>query len=164
MANPDRRENYKVHKDGPRKPTINTTEDEDNYIVNYKDAVTGFVSNGTLPVDSSQGVHSLTDVPVFAQGPCMEKFGGELASFRSGFSWVKFWRRVTLFEARAMWVFVEGSLFAPFVLILSLSGSLLSSLVFLTDIDFQTLGVYNNIDIFFNMAACLGLARDSASD
>ncbi|KAL8651065.1 MAG: hypothetical protein Q9226_004869 [Calogaya cf. arnoldii] len=94
-ANPDHRENYKVHKSGPRTPAINSTADEDDYIVNYKDAVTGFLVNGTLPVDSSTGVHSLTDVPVFAQGPCQELFGG----------------------------------------------------------------VYNNIDLFFSMAACLGLAR-----
>lgn len=32
--------------------------------------------NGTLPVDEAQGVHSLTDVPVFAMGPCQEMFGG----------------------------------------------------------------------------------------
>lgn len=76
-ANPDRRENYQVHKDGPRRPAMNTTEDEDDYIVNYKDAVTGFVVNGTLPVENDQGVHSLTDVPVFAMGPCQEMFGGE---------------------------------------------------------------------------------------
>jgi len=44
-------------------------------------------------------VHSLTDVPVFAQGPCSEKFAG----------------------------------------------------------------VYNNIDIFFNMAECLGLARGNSA-
>ncbi|KAL8979928.1 MAG: hypothetical protein Q9205_004859 [Flavoplaca limonia] len=94
-ANPDRRENYQVHKSGPRRPTVNTTEDEDDYIVNPRDAVTGFLMNGSLPVDAAQGVHSLTDVPVFAQGPCQELFGG----------------------------------------------------------------VYNNIDLFFNMAACLGLAR-----
>lgn len=92
-ADPDRRENYQVHKDGPRKPTTNSTPD--NYIVNYKDAVTGFVVNGTLPVSEPVGVHSLTDVPVFAQGPCQDMFGG----------------------------------------------------------------VYNNIDIFFGMADCLGLAR-----
>ncbi|KAL8852472.1 MAG: hypothetical protein Q9198_011019, partial [Flavoplaca austrocitrina] len=94
-ANPDRRENYQVHKSGPRRPAINSTADEDDYIVNPRDAVTGFLMNGSLPVDASQGVHSLTDVPVFAQGPCQELFGG----------------------------------------------------------------VYNNIDLFFNMAACLGLAR-----
>ncbi|KAL8782373.1 MAG: hypothetical protein Q9213_005451 [Squamulea squamosa] len=95
-ANPDHRENYQVHKSGPRLPAVNTSAAEDNYIVNYKDAPTGFVVNGTLPVNQAQGVHSLTDVPVFAQGPCQELFGG----------------------------------------------------------------VYNNIDIFFNMAACLGLARE----
>ena len=95
-ADPDRRENYQVHKGGPRKPASNSTPDD--YYVDYKDAVTGFVINGTLPVSEAQGVHSLTDVPVFAQGPCQELFGG----------------------------------------------------------------VYNNIDIFFNMANCLGLARGSA--
>ncbi|KAL8667042.1 MAG: hypothetical protein Q9202_000964 [Teloschistes flavicans] len=76
-ANPDHRENYQVHKSGPRLPAVNTSAAEDNYIVNYKDAVTGFVVNGTLPVNNAQGVHSLTDVPVFAQGPCQETFGGE---------------------------------------------------------------------------------------
>jgi hypothetical protein len=49
--------------------------------------------------DHPQGVHSLTDVPVFAMGPCQELFGG----------------------------------------------------------------VYSNIDVFFNMANCLGLARSSKS-
>lgn len=44
-------------------------------------------------------MHSLTDVPVFAMGPCSENFGG----------------------------------------------------------------VYNNIDIFFSMAECLGLARGSSA-
>ncbi|KAI4226160.1 MAG: hypothetical protein LQ349_006927, partial [Xanthoria aureola] len=74
-ANPDHRENYQVHKDGPRTPAVNSTAKDDDYIVNYKDAVTGFLVNGTLPVDNSQGVHSLTDVPVFAEGPCQELFG-----------------------------------------------------------------------------------------
>lgn len=92
-ADPDRRENYQVHKAGPRRPASNSTPSD--YVVDYRDAVTGFVINGTLPISESQGVHSLTDVPVFAQGPCQELFGG----------------------------------------------------------------VYNNIDIFFGMANCLGLAR-----
>ncbi|KAK2807461.1 hypothetical protein FQN51_003288 [Onygenales sp. PD_10] len=95
VANPDRRENYQVHKDGPRTPAVELVEGSDNYYVNYKDAVSGFVINGTLSVGESQGVHSLTDVPVFAMGPCQEEFGG----------------------------------------------------------------VYNNIDIFFNIAKCLGLGR-----
>ena len=76
-ANPDHRENYQVHKEGPRLPAINLTGFPiDDFFVNYKDAVTGFVVNGTLPVSADQGVHSLTDVPVFAQGPCQELFGG----------------------------------------------------------------------------------------
>jgi len=95
-AFPDHRENYQVHKNGPRVPAINVTGfDNDDYYVNYVDAVTGFIVNGTLPVSADQGVHSLTDVPVFAQGPCQNNFGG----------------------------------------------------------------VYGNIDIFYGMAACLGLSR-----
>ncbi|EXJ93847.1 hypothetical protein A1O1_02240 [Capronia coronata CBS 617.96] len=95
-ANPDRRENYQVHKDGPRLPALNITGfSSTDYYVNYVDAVTGFVINGTLPVSADQGVHSLTDVPVFSQGPCQENFGG----------------------------------------------------------------VFGNVDIFFGMAACLGLSR-----
>ena len=39
--------------------------------------------NGTLAVSADQGVHSLTDVPVFAQGPCQEMFGGEFLPFLS---------------------------------------------------------------------------------
>lgn len=50
-ANPDRRENYQVHKDGPRLPALNITGFSSNdYYVNYVDAVTGFLINGTLPV------------------------------------------------------------------------------------------------------------------
>lgn len=80
-ANPDHRENYQVHKSGPRLPATNTTADQTDYIVNYKDAVTGFLVNGTLPVDNAQGVHSLTDVPVFAMGPCQEVFGGTFTDY-----------------------------------------------------------------------------------
>lgn len=93
-AMPDHRENYRVHKTGPRLPSSNISAAED-YYVDYKDAVSGFIVNGTLSVSNDQGVHSLTDVPVFARGPCQETFGG----------------------------------------------------------------VYNNIDIFYNMASCLGLSR-----
>lgn len=76
-ANPDHRENYIVHSEGPRKPATNITGHPiDDYYVNYKDAVTGFIVNGTLSTDEAQGVHSLTDVPVFAMGPCQELFGG----------------------------------------------------------------------------------------
>ena len=76
-ADPDRRENYQVHKNGPRLPAINITGfPSDDFFVDYKDAPTGFIVNGTLSVSNDQGVHSLTDVPVFAQGPCQELFGG----------------------------------------------------------------------------------------
>jgi alkaline phosphatase len=76
-ANPDHRENYQVRKDGPRVPALNRTGlPAKDYYVNDKDGVGGFVVNGTLPVSADQGVHSLTDVPVFAQGPCQDLFGG----------------------------------------------------------------------------------------
>lgn len=76
-AHPDVRENYEVHRDGPRTPATNITGFPSNdYFVNPKDNVNGFVINGTLPTSANQGVHSLTDVPVFAQGPCQELFGG----------------------------------------------------------------------------------------
>ncbi|PQE26577.1 alkaline phosphatase protein [Rutstroemia sp. NJR-2017a BBW] len=98
-AHPDVRENYKVHKSGPRTPAVNITGFPSNdYYVNPTDNTDGFIVNGTIQTYEAQGVHSLTDVPVFAMGPCQELFGG----------------------------------------------------------------VYGNIDIFFNMAECLGLARGSS--
>ncbi|ERF72441.1 hypothetical protein EPUS_06070 [Endocarpon pusillum Z07020] len=76
-ANPDRRENYTVHKDGVRVPALNRTGlPIDDYYVNDRDGLGGFVINGTLPTTADQGVHSLTDVPVYAQGPCQDIFGG----------------------------------------------------------------------------------------
>jgi len=84
VANPDRRENYQVHKDGARVPAIplnaSAPAAAQSYIVNYKDAVSGFVMNGSLPVSDAQGVHSLTDVPVFAMGPCQGSFSGVYSS------------------------------------------------------------------------------------
>ena len=78
-ANPDHREDYRIHTDGPRLPAVNITPAAD-YYVNPKDATDGFLVNGTLSVDEAQGVHSLTDVPVFSQGPCQERFGGVINS------------------------------------------------------------------------------------
>ncbi|TWU77589.1 hypothetical protein ED733_007783 [Metarhizium rileyi] len=95
-AAPDHREDYKVHKNGPREPAVKGAEG--SYIVNAKDSPNGIVINGTLPTSEPQGVHSLTDVPVFAMGPCQETFGG----------------------------------------------------------------TYNNVDVFYKMATCLGLARPNA--
>jgi alkaline phosphatase len=76
-ANPDRRENYQVHKDGPRVPALNRTGlPTTDFYANDKDSPGGILVNGTLPVAAENGVHSLTDVPVYAQGPCQDLFGG----------------------------------------------------------------------------------------
>lgn len=91
-AMPDHRENYKVNKDGPRVATVKLNGE---YYANPKDSEGGFIVNGTLAPSEAVGVHSLTDVPVYAMGPCQETFGG----------------------------------------------------------------TYNNVDIFYKMASCLGLAR-----
>ena len=78
-ANPDHREDYRIHTNGPRLPAVNITPAAD-YYVNPKDATDGFLVNGTLSVDEARGVHSLTDVPVFSQGPCQEHFSGVINS------------------------------------------------------------------------------------
>jgi alkaline phosphatase len=96
-ANPDHRENYRVSNSTPRTPATGSSS---NYYVNPADNADGFVVNGTLPTNEAQGVHSLTDVAVFAMGPCQETFGG----------------------------------------------------------------VYGNIDVFYKMANCLGLARPDAHE
>ncbi|CAI7663855.1 hypothetical protein N7527_006036 [Penicillium freii] len=83
-AFPDHREDYRVHSEGPRTPAVK--DGKKGYVANYKDAVSGFMVNGTLPLDSAQGVHSLTDVPVFARGPCQELFGGVYSSIDIFFS------------------------------------------------------------------------------
>ncbi|KAI7785493.1 alkaline phosphatase [Diaporthe eres] len=76
-ASPDRRETYRVNDKKPRTPATNISGfDSDDYFVNPTDNVGGFVVNGTLPTNEAQGVHSLTDVAVFAMGPCQELFGG----------------------------------------------------------------------------------------
>jgi len=75
-ASPDHREDYRVHRT-PRVPAANTTGfAADDYYAAPADAPAGFVVNGTLPTYEAQGVHSLTDVPVYALGPCQELFGG----------------------------------------------------------------------------------------
>lgn len=75
-ASPDRREDYRVRKEGPRTPTVLGGDDGDEYLANPAETTDGFIVNGTLPTSQEQGVHSLTDVPVFAKGPCQELFGG----------------------------------------------------------------------------------------
>ncbi|ESK94722.1 alkaline phosphatase [Moniliophthora roreri MCA 2997] len=73
-ANPDHREGYAINTTGPRLPA--TRGSDGSYEVNPADQPQGFVVNGTLPTSANQGVHSLTDVPVFANGPGHEKFRG----------------------------------------------------------------------------------------
>ncbi|EUC41444.1 hypothetical protein COCMIDRAFT_8840 [Bipolaris oryzae ATCC 44560] len=80
MADPDRRENWSVHKDGPRKPAVELEKDSGDYYANPKDSKGGILINGTLPVENDQGVHSLTDVPVYALGPCSEIFQGTFSN------------------------------------------------------------------------------------
>jgi alkaline phosphatase len=75
-ADPDHRETYATNTGGPRVPATNSTPSGNDYIVSPSDNVDGFVVNGTLPVYESQGVHSLTDVPVYATGPGSECFRG----------------------------------------------------------------------------------------
>ncbi|CAO2657728.1 Nn.00g038540.m01.CDS01 [Neocucurbitaria sp. VM-36] len=75
MADPDRREDWTVRKNGPRVPATAANGTKD-YYASSRDSANGILLDGTLPVENDQGVHSLTDVPVFAMGPCQELFGG----------------------------------------------------------------------------------------
>lgn len=72
-ANPDHRESFGVGAK-PRTPAAVGANGE--VYVSASDRPDGFIVNGTLPTDQAQGVHSLTDVPVYAMGPCQETFGG----------------------------------------------------------------------------------------
>jgi hypothetical protein len=73
VAFPDRREDFQAH-DSPRNPSVE--HPVDGYYADPKDSTAGFTINGTLPTTEGQGVHSLTDVPVYAMGPCQELFSG----------------------------------------------------------------------------------------
>lgn len=55
-AGPDRRENWKVTKDGPRKPAVELEKGSDDFYANPKDGKGGILVNGTLPVENDQGV------------------------------------------------------------------------------------------------------------
>ncbi|PPR00893.1 hypothetical protein CVT24_000378 [Panaeolus cyanescens] len=72
-ANPDRRETFGLNTNGPRVPAVSSS---DGVTVNPADNPDGFTVTGTLPVEESQGVHSLQDVSVFANGPGSEAFRG----------------------------------------------------------------------------------------
>jgi len=71
---PDHRAAYGLSMNGPRRPTAQIPGG--GYGPNPQDAVDGFVIGGALPLEHPQGVHSLQDVPVFAQGPGADAFRG----------------------------------------------------------------------------------------
>ncbi|KAI6358039.1 hypothetical protein MCOR25_007458 [Pyricularia grisea] len=76
-AMPDHREAYKLNTEGPRSAATTTPGRASNDLyANPADQPGGYIINGTLPPKEAQGVHSLTDVPVYAMGPCAETFGG----------------------------------------------------------------------------------------
>ncbi|TFK27531.1 alkaline phosphatase [Coprinopsis marcescibilis] len=70
-AVPDHRESYIGNAGGPRNPT---TRGEDGYFGPRPED--RFEIHGTLPGSTSQGVHSLQDVPVYATGPGAASFRG----------------------------------------------------------------------------------------
>ncbi|KAF9449515.1 alkaline phosphatase [Macrolepiota fuliginosa MF-IS2] len=72
-ANPDHRENYKLTDSGPRLPAVGMGG---IFVTNPDDNTDGFDVSGTLGGDEAQGVHSLTDVSIFASGPGAEAFRG----------------------------------------------------------------------------------------
>lgn len=62
-------------RETPRVPATTNSGSRD-YVANPADSPGGFHVSGTLPVEEAQGVHSLTDVMVYAWGPCQETFSG----------------------------------------------------------------------------------------
>ena len=95
-ADTDLKENYSVHPDGMRVPVVNILDTsgvpspigggngslpapstmEAEYRANPDDGLGGFITNGSLPTELGVGVHSLSDVPVYAMGPCSNYFVG----------------------------------------------------------------------------------------
>ncbi len=69
---PDYTEDFQVSLT-PRVPAV--ADADGNYIDNPDDDPNGIVMSGNLPLESSTGVHTLQDVPVFASGPGADFFG-----------------------------------------------------------------------------------------
>jgi alkaline phosphatase len=69
---PDYTEDFQVSP-VPRVPAV--ADADGNYMDNPDDDPNGIVMTGNLPLDSSTGVHTLQDVPVFAAGPGADFFG-----------------------------------------------------------------------------------------
>jgi alkaline phosphatase len=70
---PDYTEDFQVSVT-PRVPAV--ADADGNYIDNPDDDPNGIPMSGNLPLNSSTGVHTLQDVPVFAAGPGAAFFGG----------------------------------------------------------------------------------------
>ncbi|KAF7291995.1 Alkaline phosphatase [Mycena indigotica] len=75
-AFPDHRESYAINQSGPRVAAVSPKGSTDGYVVNPVDQQAGFTLSGNLPPSEGSGVHSLTDVSVFANGPGAETFRG----------------------------------------------------------------------------------------
>jgi alkaline phosphatase len=69
---PDYTEDFQVSLT-PRVPAV--ADADGNYVDNPDDDPNGIVMSGNLPLNSSTGVHTLQDVPVFASGPGAAFFG-----------------------------------------------------------------------------------------
>jgi len=69
---PDYTEDFQVSP-VPRVPAV--ADADGNYIDNPDDDPNGIPMSGNLPLNSSTGVHTLQDVPVFASGPGADFFG-----------------------------------------------------------------------------------------
>ncbi|KAJ8472613.1 hypothetical protein ONZ45_g16588 [Pleurotus djamor] len=73
-AHPDIREGWSVNKTGTRRAAVKS--ESSGYVGNPHDQPHGIEIDGTIPDSSGSGVHSLTDVSVFASGPGGEAFRG----------------------------------------------------------------------------------------
>ncbi|KAF7720871.1 hypothetical protein EC973_005892 [Apophysomyces ossiformis] len=74
---PDHFEAWQTSANGPRHPTVKG-EDGHSYIGNKNDPAgnygAGLKWNGNLPVEEAKGVHSMSDVFIYANGPGSELF------------------------------------------------------------------------------------------
>ena len=64
-AHPDVKEDYSIVKNGPRLPAVAYNG---SAYANPADSTDGFITNGTIPTDQTQGIHSLQDVPIYTKG------------------------------------------------------------------------------------------------
>lgn len=75
-AFPDKTEDFKLHESPRRIDKYGGYGERFQNYANPEDGIGGITQNGTLPHGQPHGVHSLTDVPIFAMGPCQEQFQG----------------------------------------------------------------------------------------